>query len=250
VRKLLAVLAFLFCSGYAHAQSCSPVFTTNYVTYKSRTLYNMTSTSAGLETSQTVYGSANMTVDGSCPSWVQAQIQQQISNSTHTPRAYSTWGSTGGWEAGVASCYNCYYNFTTYNDVANVSYGSPQQQGGEGQVNCSMGGTIFDVINPLDYIEAAYTATKNKCDASGSCSPYSGGPGSWPVDIWCPDERTPPDWEPGVAHVQSNWAYFQQYAICARPGTSGPWVCVRVLDVGNSGYLTSDRLLNLCTKTS
>ncbi len=180
LRFLMTAILLLFCGRLADAQSCYPVFSINYTTYSYVTYLNSDDNGGWAETDVNIAGNANMTVGGSCPSWVQAQIQQQINGSTHQPHIYnytSINGGHGGWTTGPSQCYNCYFNYTTYNDTGYMLDNATTNWNFQDSMACSMGGDIFDtgLINwPFEF---AKTLSQTTGGSSGQWTVTEDAPG-------------------------------------------------------------------------
>jgi len=147
-----------------------------------------TTSTAHLLTSALIDGDASMNMQGSnCP---------DASSATHTPLASNVVNGVGGWGSGTAECVTCYLSYQNNEDSGAVDVGVPITFTAEGQVNCSVGGLIFDfVIN--DYLEVAYTHSIQTGVRSNCYYQINNNIEYEYCDIglsnWCSYSTTPPD---------------------------------------------------------
>jgi hypothetical protein len=125
----LAVLVLLFPGSIqnALAQTCGYWMHPQYSTYS-----NASTDGTYVYTSVTLSG----TTTGACPYSCGSECY-----ATHTPEAYNTIGSTGGWQVGSAQPWNHYLNVVNNKQIA-ASAGSYWFIS-QGEVICSIAGVIY-----------------------------------------------------------------------------------------------------------
>lgn len=99
-------------------------------------------------TSVLVDGSASMTVTQSstCPYPLYENTLNELPTATHTPSAYNVVNGVGGWGNGTSECVTCYLSTQTNGDSGPVNYGVNVAFTSGGQVDCSVGGIIWEPI--------------------------------------------------------------------------------------------------------
>lgn len=140
MKRVGLVLLLLIPSEIGFAQGCS-----NWMT--PACLYTSSSMSGGrIYYSTTVSGTTN----GTCP------LGCGCSGVTHTPRAYTKIGSTGGWGSGTARPWNSYLSYTNTQSIPAQS--TLVQVQTQVEVLCSVIGTLFATA-----VSTEYTATNPNC---------------------------------------------------------------------------------------
>jgi len=100
-------------------------------------------------TSVLVDGSASMTLDQSAPGCTEPEygnLVAELPYATHTPLAYNVVNGVGGWGSGSSECVTCYLSVQTTEDSGPVNYGVSIPFTSGGEVDCSVGGIIWDPI--------------------------------------------------------------------------------------------------------
>jgi hypothetical protein len=98
-------------------------------------------------TSVLVDGSASMTLDEStCPYPEYDNLLNELPTATHTPSAYNVVNGVGGWGTGTSECVTCYLSTQLNEDSGPVSVGVPVAFTSGGEVDCSVGGIIWNPI--------------------------------------------------------------------------------------------------------
>jgi hypothetical protein len=127
----LGPLLAVFFSGSVQAQDYTlclhPNFTLNYEDYA-----NVSTDGTYLYTSVITDGSASM---GYYPAYCGTPM--------HTPKAYNMIGGVGGWGGGPAGCATCYISYQNNQSIA-ATQGTDYEFDWTGEVDCSMGGIIFN----------------------------------------------------------------------------------------------------------
>jgi hypothetical protein len=115
-----------------------------------------------------------------------------------------------------------------------VSYTETQR------VYCPVANVWSGMSGLLGNFEIAYTLTASTGGPRGSCTTINGQLScAYPVRDWCTASTTPPDNSFNGSHINdfALYAYWSAYAICFRPGSSGPWACSNGIAVGSNAAL-------------
>jgi hypothetical protein len=176
-RYLILIVIVLMCCSGAHAQ-CSYWYSLNYVTYA-----NESTDGTYIYTSVLTDGNANMGINNSgCPDQVVNQMQQAMNSATHQAGSYNSLGGSGGWGWGDTACVSCYLSYENDNSI-DGSDGSEYEFGSNGQVYCSVGGSIFnggsgDAFLSIHRTTYRYSSRSDVCYYNVFCptSPHICGP--------------------------------------------------------------------------
>ncbi len=195
-------------------------------------------------TSVVVDGSASMTgVQNGCPDSLYQQLLAEIAVAAHTPNVTNTVNNVGGSTNGSAVCATCYLSLQNDEDSGPVNVGQEVSFGYGGDISCSVGGLIYSISSGPFPVEIAFTYTKNNCTGTSTSPFYScptaGGPGDWPVTLWCAAEFSPPDYEPAISQNPQNWPFFLQIAPCIHLGVAG-WFCDSLGPNWDGGLASND----------
>lgn len=166
----------------------------------------------------------------------------------HTAKAYLTVKNL---RTGVTttSGNTIYAGVVTASINVDVLPGDVLQYTSTAAVWCPLAGVWYGMGTVSGYIEVAYTLTAYTGGARGQCTTV--GTAVWcayPVQNWCTASTTPPDNNYTGSYINdtSVHGYWRTFAVCFRPGTSGPWAC------SNGVAVSSDTAQSLgnCTKAS
>jgi hypothetical protein len=87
-----------------------------------------------------------VTQSSTCPYPLYENTLNELPTATHTPSAYNVVNGVGGWSSGTSQCVTCYLSTQTNEDSGPVGYGTSIAFTSGGQVDCSVGGIIWDPI--------------------------------------------------------------------------------------------------------
>jgi hypothetical protein len=204
---VLAACAAALALGFAQDALCSTYIwmTPQYSTYT-----NYSSDGTYIYTSVQVDGYTS----GTCPT-SPAYLANECHGAQHTPKAYNTIGSVGGWESGSAQYWANYLSMTNYQQIA-ATPGTEYTFSGEGAVICSVVGQIYSSSYDI-YLKLVDTTVKLVHDwGNGDCE----------VEPDCIAGQTPTCTSAYVADGSPCKSSWNCWYLAYSSSSGGPWTCL------------------------
>jgi hypothetical protein len=161
---------------------------------------------------------------------------------THVVNSYNKIGSAGGWKYGPTGYMTGYQSVENDEQIV-AQPGVIYTFSGEGQVICSVFGTIFS-SGLFPQVEIALTKVQTNLSNPGTNKPVPGDPGAVTcvTNSWCTPATTPPDCpvqsliqQPIILGSNASCAkYYNTYWLAERPSSGGTWSCISALPPDNS----------------